>query len=161
MDMYQAHLDYLFDRLRQAGTQTEIDALQEEIWVVWLHTDDPTLEGLMATGLQALEARQFDDAIEFFSQMIRRNPQYPEAWNKRATAYYLRGNFKAAIEDIMETLALEPRHFGALAGLASIYLETMLPRRAKYTLEALAEVMPEDQKLKERILELEMQIKSR
>ena len=65
---------------------------------------------------------QYKKSIYFFSKIIEKNPNFAEAWNKRATVYYLLGNYEESISDIRQTLRLEPRHFGALDGLGLIFM---------------------------------------
>ena len=69
-----------------------------------------------------------ETSINYFTKVIEANPNFAEAWNKRATAYYLLGNFDKSMLDINETLKLEPRHFGAMDGMALIFLH-----QEKYT----------------------------
>ncbi|WP_222931784.1 tetratricopeptide repeat protein [Hymenobacter lutimineralis] len=115
-------LDELFDHLRLATTPTEIEALQEGIWQLWLHTGHPVLDKHLEAGMRALAADDYSEAIREFTALTTLAPSYAEGWNKRATAYYLRGEYRAALNDIATTLDLEPRHFGALMGRAQILL---------------------------------------
>ena len=76
----------------------------------------------MARGIAAVAARHFTEAQELLDDLVRTQPLWPEAWNKRATLLFLRGEEEASARDIRRTLQLEPRHFGALAGFAQICL---------------------------------------
>ena len=67
-----------------------------------------------------LKRGKFENAIDLFSKVIDESPDFAEGWNKRATLHFLMGNFNESIQDINKTLALEPRHFGALDGLGQI-----------------------------------------
>ncbi|HLK96499.1 MAG TPA: hypothetical protein VK364_01910 [Hymenobacter sp.] len=113
-------LEDLFTRLREASAPTEIEALQNGIWQIWLTTDDQLLDKYLESGMRALAAEDYSRAIADFTTLIERRPTYAEGWNKRATAYYLRGEYRASLLDIQETLRYEPRHFGALSGWASM-----------------------------------------
>ena len=113
-------LDELFARLRLATAPAEIEVLQNGIWQLWLTSGDLALDKVLEAGMRALQAGEHTAAITHFSHIIQLNPNYPEAWNKRATAYYLRGEYRASLADIAETLRREPRHFGALWGQATI-----------------------------------------
>ncbi|WP_071837793.1 tetratricopeptide repeat protein [Hymenobacter norwichensis] len=113
-------LDELFVRLREATTPTEIETLQNGIWQIWLTTDDLLLDKHLEAGMRALAAGNYTQAIADFTTLIELRPTYAEGWNKRATAYYLRGEYRASLDDVRETLRREPRHFGALAGWANM-----------------------------------------
>jgi tetratricopeptide (TPR) repeat protein len=74
--------------------------------------------------------------------VVKKAPGFAEGWNKRATIYYYMNRYEASIRDVEKTLALEPRHFGALAGLGSIYLETGKEQDALKALEKALAVHP-------------------
>jgi tetratricopeptide (TPR) repeat protein len=114
------NLDDLFARLREASAPMEIEALQSGIWQLWLSTGDQLLDKYLEAGMRALAAEDYARAIADFSTLIELRPAYAEGWNKRATAYYLRGEYRASLLDIQETLRREPRHFGALSGWATM-----------------------------------------
>jgi len=113
-------LDGLFDKLYEAEAPIEIKTLEQAIWTLWLETPSPTVELLMGSGMEAMQAREYAKALSFFNVVVEFAPDYAEGWNKRATLHFLMGNNIASRADIQKTLALEPRHFGALSGLATI-----------------------------------------
>ena len=113
-------LNDLFARLRLATTPAEIQALQEGIWQIWLNTGEVATDKILEEGMRASQAGDYGRAIELFTQIILLAPHCAEGWNKRATAHYLRGEFRASLTDITETLRREPRHFGALNGQLSM-----------------------------------------
>lgn len=115
------NLDDLFAQLRTASAPAGIEALQHGIWQIWLATGDAALDKELEAGMRALESGSYTQAITHFSQIVTLQPGFAEGWNKRATAYYLRGEYRAALADITETLHREPRHFGALSGQAGIF----------------------------------------
>ena len=133
-------LDDLFVQLRTATVQPEIEALQEGIWQIWLTTGDPGLDKELEAGMRAIEAEDYTRAIKYFNQIIQIKPTLAEGWNKRATAHYLRGEYRAALADIAETLRREPRHFGALWGQASILRQLGDYRRTLSTLNRLGSI---------------------
>ena len=151
MSDQQAQLKELFQQLKTTNSRAEVELLQADIWQVWLNTGSPESDHWMAQGLTAMSDQEYDEAIDLFSQIIEAQPQYAEGWNKRATAYYLRGNYKASIDDIERTLALEKRHFGALSGLVSIYRTIGDDRGALKALERLADIMPADETVQQQI----------
>ncbi|GAA4353387.1 hypothetical protein GCM10023185_13980 [Hymenobacter saemangeumensis] len=125
-----AVLDDLFDRLRAATSPVEIEALQDAIWQHWLSTGQQHLDKALEAGMRALQAEDYTAAIAEFNQIIQLAPQLAEGWNKRATAYYLRGEYRAALSDIAAALQREPRHFGALWGQFRILEHLGETRRA-------------------------------
>lgn len=135
-------LDDLFFRLRLATAPLEIEAIQSGIWQIWLSTSSHALDKTLEVGMRALSAGDHTSAIAEFDRLITLAPSYAEGWNKRATAYYLRGEYRASLLDIAETLRLEPRHFGALGGQAAILRQLGEPRRALRVLGRLAELCP-------------------
>ena len=84
----------------------------------------------MSNGINEMSEGGYVAARDFFSEAIISSPDYSEAWNKRATVYYLMGEFSQSIADCEEVLKLEPRHFGALSGLGLIYTEMDNPELA-------------------------------
>ena len=77
----------------------------------------------MAIGIAAINGGDYRRSLFYFDRMVRAAPDFAEAWNKRATVHYLMGNFDASVADIRRTLALEPRHFGALSGRGLVFIE--------------------------------------
>jgi len=91
------------------------------LWAVWTRSGDPAVDELMARGVQQMEDGDNQAAIATFSQVVKKKPDFAEGWNKRATVYYLVGDFKRSIADCDQVLKRNPRHFGALSGLGQIY----------------------------------------
>lgn len=147
-------LDDLFARLRLATAPAEIEALQNGIWQLWLTTHDVALDKEMEAGMRAMQAEDHSLAIRHFTHIIQLKPDYTEAWNKRATAHYLRGEYRASLADIDETLRREPRHFGALWGQADIMRQLGEYRRALAALTRLSVVCPHLPGLQEQQLRL-------
>jgi tetratricopeptide (TPR) repeat protein len=114
------NLDALFARLKTATVEEEADAMVAEIWKLWLQSGRPEVDAamqqavdLMGNGLSAL-------AIPLLDDIVARAPDWAEGWNKRATVLYILGEHDRSLADIERVLALEPRHFGALAGIGLI-----------------------------------------
>ena len=135
-------LDALFARLEATADKGEALAVQAEIWRIWIESGDEDLDALMATGANAMQARHFDPALESFNAIIEADPDFAEGWNKRATLYYLMGLYEESIEDVERTLALEPRHFGALSGMGLIHTELEDPNAALAWFEQALAVNP-------------------
>ena len=114
-------LDNLFARLLETRDEAEAQVIESFIWTIWLEGHDDTLNGLMDRGTRDMQVGDLDSAIAEFTTLIEMAPDFAEAWNKRATVYYMTGQYDASIADCMEVIAREPRHFGALSGLGLIY----------------------------------------
>lgn len=135
-------LEALFARLKAAGSAAEAEPVEKEIWSVWGEAGEPAGDALMARGSEALARRDHLAAREAFDELVRRAPDFAEGWNKRATLHFVAGDYRASVEDIRRTLALEPRHFGALSGLGLIYLAIDRPEAAARSFEAALAVHP-------------------
>ncbi len=122
-DQTDQRLPALFERLKAAGSDEEAKATEALIWQIWTSYPDPEITALMLRGLHAMSEDEEDQAVAAFGEIVERKPDFAEGWNKRATAYFLMGDFDASVADIERTLRLEPHHFGALSGLGQIYLE--------------------------------------
>ena len=113
--------DALFRALRDPDDETRARA-ERAIWQVWARSGRPEVDALYRIGIDEFERGQLDRAIETFTQVIKLEPGFAEAWNKRATLYFLTGDFRRSIADCDEVLKRNPRHFGALSGYAQIQL---------------------------------------
>lgn len=116
-----AHLPPLFERLKAAHDAEEAAKIEQQIWGLWLKADIPEIDSLMLGGIASMNTGHLGEALRSFDLVVKLAPRHAEGWNKRATVYYLMGNFDASVRDIERTLALEPRHFGAISGLGLIY----------------------------------------
>ena len=116
-DQNDPRLPALFDILKNTGSPVEAQAAENQIWTIWMTSNDETVSLLMIRGVDAMSAQNLKGAFEIFSEVVQIAPDFAEGWNKRATVLYLMGAYPESIADIDRTLALEPRHFGALSGL--------------------------------------------
>ena len=117
-DQDDPRLDDLFAALKSADSVENALAIEGQIWRIWLEfPEEGDAKYLMRDGTEAMSDGRFADALEAFDKVTRLAPDYAEGWNKRATVLYLLGDHQRSVEDIQRTLALEDRHFGALAGL--------------------------------------------
>ena len=151
-------LDDLFVQLRTAAAPAEIEALQSGVWQLWLTPppgpESQALAKELEAGMRALQADDLGRAITTFTALVEAAPTWAEAWNKRATAHYLRGEYRAALADVAETLRREPRHFGALGGQATMLRQLGAPRQALAVLNKLARLCPHLPGLREQQLTL-------
>jgi tetratricopeptide (TPR) repeat protein len=116
-------LDTLFSKLQTASDPVAIQSLEAAIWEQWIVVPDGPQRELMMRGIAEMQQRQLKQSVETFSKLIEIAPDLSEAWNKRATAHWLLGDFPASLNDICETVKREPRHFGAYSGLGMIRAE--------------------------------------
>jgi Tfp pilus assembly protein PilF len=114
------NLDFLFGALKVAPDDVTAKAIEERIWALWAVTRSDTTTLLMERAQTAMEQHDFDLAIKLLDAVIKIKPKYVEAWNRRATIYYMKKDYGRALADIREVLRREPRHFGALSGLGLI-----------------------------------------
>jgi len=113
-------LDTLFNALKIAPDEASAKAIEERIWAIWISSGGDTCNLLMSRVKDATDDRDYDLAIKLLDAIVSIKPDYVEAWNRRATLYYIKHEYGRALADIREVLAREPRHFGALAGLGLI-----------------------------------------
>jgi len=123
-------LDFLFEALKAAPDEASAKHVEARIWAQWLATPSETAQLLMARAKVATDAKQLDVALELLDAVVTLRPDYTEAWNRRATIYYLKDDYERALRDLEQVLAREPRHFGALAGLGMIMRELGDDKRA-------------------------------
>ena len=133
-DQNDKRLNYLFDKLVIAKEEQEIHKLTNQIWKIWHEIDDPTMTREFETGVQMMNLGYF--------KVIIKNPNFAEAWNKRATAHFMMGNFDLSMQDISQTLQLEPRHFGALDGMSLIFIHTNQHEKAIEIYDKMLEIFP-------------------
>lgn len=115
-------LDDMFLRLKEADERAA-SRIEREIWNEWSKSGSPAMDLLLQRGRDAMAAGRTDEAIEHLTALTDHAPDFAEGWNARATAYYNARLFGPSVADIAHTLALNPRHFGALSGLGAIFEE--------------------------------------
>ena len=124
-------------RLGEIGTMPDVQPLiralrdpdeeararaERAIWRIWSRSGKPEVDALYQIGMDDVERGDIDKAIETFTQVIKLDPSFAEAWNKRATIYFLSGELRKSLADCDEVLKRNPQHFGALAGYAQIHV---------------------------------------
>ncbi len=141
-DQRDKRLEGLFDRLLATVDERDAAAIQNRIWEIWIEFDETSINALMRDGMSAMSQGDHERALKIFDDLVDEAPDFAEAWNKRATVLYLLGRFDQSVLDIQQTLRLEPRHFGALSGLALIYEALHEPEAALRSLEAALAINP-------------------
>jgi tetratricopeptide (TPR) repeat protein len=115
-------LDGLFDRLKATADEAEGEAIVADIWQVWMQSGNTEIDAAMQRAVLVM-GRVPVLALPILDDIVARMPQWAEAWNKRATVLFLLGEYDRSLADIDRVLALEPRHFGALAGIGLIRMQ--------------------------------------
>jgi tetratricopeptide (TPR) repeat protein len=160
-DQKDPRLNALFERLRATPSDAEAKVIEQQIWQIWGESDDDAVGRLMQAGVVAMVQQEYGIALESFDQLVKQAPDFAEGWNKRATVYYLMGNFPASVSDIERTLQLEPRHFGALSGLGLIYDAIEEPAAALRSFEAALAIDPHLDETRQRVKELRQELAGR
>ncbi|CCE06515.1 conserved exported hypothetical protein [Bradyrhizobium sp. STM 3843] len=154
-------LDFLFGALKAAPDDMSARHVEARIWAIWLQTPSDTVALLMSRSKAAMDARQSDVALKLLDAVIKLRPDYVEAWNRRATLYYLQNDYSRSLADIQQVLAREPRHFGALAGLGMIMQDLGDDKRALDAFRKALEVNPHLEKVPELVKTLSEKVEGR
>ncbi|MBX2839581.1 MAG: tetratricopeptide repeat protein [Gammaproteobacteria bacterium] len=144
-DQTDPALPTLFEELKTAETATQSALVESQIWQHWLSAPDDNANALMSQVVGAMQSGQLILALKLSDQLVDSSPNFSEAWNKRATIHYLMGNPDASVADIQKTLALEPRHFGAISGLGLIFHQKGDFDSALAAFEEVLEIAPQSQ----------------
>jgi tetratricopeptide (TPR) repeat protein len=112
------------------------------LWEVWSRSGDAEIDRLFAAGVQQMSEGNWDEAVATFSRIIARKPDFAEGWNKRATVYYLKGEYEKSLADCHEVMKRNPYHYGALSGYGMIYGQLGEPQRALESYEQALGVNP-------------------
>ena len=152
-------LDKLFDQLVKTNDSNNAEQLEKQIWSVWSeHPNNNKLTDMLEFGTELMQYGDYNYALRVFDNIIVTDPQWSEAWNKRATVYFLMNKFKNSLDDIDKVLIMEPRHFGALSGQARIYIKLQKYEKAIKSIERALKFYPSF-KSRELIPEIERLIK--
>jgi tetratricopeptide (TPR) repeat protein len=92
------------------------------MWQIWSRSGDAAIDALYQRGVEEMEAGQLPEATTTFTRIIQQKPAFAEAWNKRATLYFMQGEWAKSLKDCDEVMQRNPHHFGALSGYGQIYL---------------------------------------
>ena len=150
-DQKDERLIELFDKLFLSTNNMEASKLLFNIWDIWSIADNQETQIIFDEANQFMDVGELDNAIELFTKVVKQSPEFAEGWNKRATVYFLKGELNKSISDIEKTLNLEPRHFGALDGLAEIYLIQDDLVGAAVIYRRILEIIPSSKKSQDRL----------
>lgn len=154
-DLGGLSLDELFEKLGREPDQKQAFRLSDRIWRYWNESGSDSINLIMARAGKAMKQDKNALALDLLDQAIALKPDYAEAWNRRATVFFSMRNYERSLADIEQTLMLEPRHYGALNGLAGILVYLDREDDALKTLYRILEIYPANKKIAEKIITLE------
>ena len=129
-------LNNLFNQLEKVNNSKSAALLEQKIWSIWnKHPTNNKLTERLELGAELMQYGDYNYALRVFDNVIVTDPKWSEAWNKRATVYFLMSQFKESLQDIDKVLNIEPRHFGALSGQARIFIKLQKYEKAIKSIE--------------------------
>jgi tetratricopeptide (TPR) repeat protein len=155
------NLDFLFEALKLAPDDATAKAIEQRIWALWFVSKSDTANLLMTRVRTAVEAKDLDLALKLLNSLIKIRPDYVEAWNRRATIYFMKNEYGKSIADIREVLRREPRHFGALAGLGLILQEIGDDKRALEVFRRAVDLYPRIDRIPDLVKTLREKVEGR
>lgn len=141
-DQSDDRLDGLFAKLKETGDQAEGRRISQEIRIIWRQTENPAADEALNSAGANLFYRRFEQARAALDEAVAAAPDLAEAWSRRAVVHYLLDDLDSAVADIRRALALEPRHFVALAELGVIFMRLEDYPAAKSALAQALEINP-------------------
>lgn len=154
-------LDFLFGALKAAPDEASAKHVEARIWAMWMQTPSDTAALLMSRAKTAMDAQKTDIALKLLDSVIKLRPEYVEAWNRRATLYYVKNDYLRSLQDIQQVLIREPRHFGALAGLGMIMQDMGEDKRALEAFRRALAVNPHLEKVPDMVKSLTEKVEGR
>ena len=136
-------LNNLFNQLKRVKTSKSATLLEAKIWSIWnKHPTNSKLTEKLEFGTELMQHGDYNYALKVFDNIIVTDPKWSEAWNKRATVYFLMSQFTDSLDDIDKVLDIEPRHFGALSGQARIFIKLQKYEKAIKSIEKALKFYP-------------------
>jgi tetratricopeptide (TPR) repeat protein len=136
-------LNELFDQLEKVDNSKTAELLEKKIWSIWNeHPNDVKLTEKLEFGAELIEYGSYDYALKIFDNILATDPAWSEAWNKRATVFFLMKQYKKSLNDIEKVLKIESRHFGALSGQARIFIKLQEYEKAIISLKKALKFYP-------------------
>src|SRR5215470_14434664 len=155
------NLDFLFGALKVAPDDVTAKAIEERIWAVWTASPSDTANLLMTRVKTAIEVKDLDLAIKLLDAIVKVKPDYVEAWNRRATIYYMKKDYGHALADIRQVLKREPRHFGALARFGLILQDIGDDRQALEVYRRALALYPRMERIPDLVKSLQEKVEGR
>jgi tetratricopeptide (TPR) repeat protein len=155
------NIDFLFGALKVAPDDASAKSVEDRIWAAWMSTGNETCGLLMSRAKKAVDDKDYDLALRLLGSVIEIKPEFIEAWNRRATVYFLQRDYANALADISKVLAGEPRHFGALSGLGLIMQDIGDEKHALDAFRKAVDIYPRLKGMQERIKSLAEKVDGR
>jgi tetratricopeptide (TPR) repeat protein len=155
------NLDFLFEALKIAPDTETAKAIEQRFWALWFVSQSDTANLLMTRVRKAVEAKDLDLALKLLDAMVKIRPDYVEAWNRRATIYFMKNDYGKSLADIREVLKREPRHFGALSGLGLILQEIGDDRHALEVYRRALAIYPRIERIPDLVKTLQEKVEGR
>ncbi len=152
---HKKKLDDLFTELKRARDDSKATDIANRIRMEWADSGSASINLLMQWAEKAVSEKRNGAALDLFDQVVALDPTYVEGWNRRATLHYQMGNYRKSMSDINRVLALEPRHFGALAGMAAILSSAGKDELALKAWEQFLDVYPSERNAQKQVGDLE------
>jgi len=160
-EVRQQTLDLLFKQLATAKDEETAKGISGTIEHIWAHSESDTANLLMERGSASLIAGHYPLALSLFDKLVALKPKWAEAWNKRATARFRADDLEGAMADIDQVLKLEPRHYGALAGMGLILQKSNLNKQALDIFRKALALNPKQPELRKLIENLTLEVEGR
>jgi tetratricopeptide (TPR) repeat protein len=160
-DERNRNIDFLFGALKAAPDDASAKEIENRIWAVWSEAHSETTNLLMSRAKKAADDKDYDLALRLLSEIIEIKPDFTEAWNRRATIYFLKKDYTNSLADISKVLTREPRHFGALSGLGLIMQDIGDDKHALEAYRKAVEVYPRLKGMDEKIKTLKEKVEGR
>jgi tetratricopeptide (TPR) repeat protein len=155
------NIEFLFGALKVAPDETSAKAIEDRIWAVWTGAGNETTNLLMSRAKKAIDENDYDLALRVLGAIIEIKPDFTEAWNRRATVYFMKKDYGNSLADIGKVLTREPRHFGALSGLGLIMQEIGDDKLALDAYRRALEVYPRLKGISDKVKSLKEKVEGR
>lgn len=157
-DQDSSELPDLFGKLQQAENSQQAVKIETEIWKKWYEREDSDGGSAMTNAVAAMSSGRYTVALTLLDELVTKESEFAEAWNRRATVHYLLGNYKQSLSDIEQTLSLEPRHFGAISGIGMIMLKLGKTDKALHAFERVLDISPHNVGANKSVKQLESKL---
>jgi tetratricopeptide (TPR) repeat protein len=154
-------INFLFGALKVAPDEASAKSIEDRIWAVWTGAGNETTNLLMSRAKKAIDDNDYDLALRVLGAIIEIKPDFTEAWNRRATVYFMKKDYGNSLADISKVLAREPRHFGALSGLGLIMQEIGDEKHALDAYRKALEVHPRLKGINDKVKTLKEKVEGR
>lgn len=151
-------LDTLYQRLEQAETPERARAVAQSIQRVWRASGSPTVDLLLARAMSLVSAEEYALALAMLDTVVVSEPEFAEGWSQRAMVHFQKRDFRAALRDLRRVLALEPRHFRAMQGVAIILNEFGEKERALQAYRRVLDIYPLKKEARDAVEELRREV---